>query len=233
MAKKLSKVCRPLFQLCRTLSQYSHNILVSDCQWSKSKQCLHRGCRQCTVGKRKPGGHYGFSHLKHLWSVFMMLLWKMWIFPPTFSNKESVCNCSFGAVSDLACIWRTRSARPMVDEVLQPVLQKARSSSSSSSSSCVLFHLPATPTMLYVSTQQFAQITHTTLILTLTMTLPMNKSARKTFSWQVNISLGSWVISIISSLKHNAHLTLIIWYDLTSHQSPWSNPNTHPVLCHC
>ena len=71
MAKKLSKVCRPLFQLCRTLSQYSHNILVSDCQWSKSKQCLHRGCRQCTVGKRKPGGHYGFSHLKHLWSVFM------------------------------------------------------------------------------------------------------------------------------------------------------------------
>ena len=30
MARKLSKVCRPLFQLCRTLSQYSHNILVSD-----------------------------------------------------------------------------------------------------------------------------------------------------------------------------------------------------------
>ena len=62
----------------------------------------------------------------------------------------------------------------MVDEVLQPVLQKARSSSSSSSS-CVPFHLPATPTMLYVSTQQFTQTTLTaqTQSLTITMTLPM------------------------------------------------------------
>ena len=178
MAKKLSKVCRPLFQLCRTLSQYSHNILVSD---QNQNSVFTEVADNVLWGKESLGATMVFltSNICDQYS------WKMWIFPPTFSNKESVCNCSFGAVSDLACIWRTRSARPMVNEVLQPVLQKARSSSSSyscssfsfSSCSCVLFHLPATPTMLYVSTQQFAQITHTTLILTLTMTLPMNKSA--------------------------------------------------------
>ena len=113
--------------------------------------CFHRDRWQCTATKESLGVTMVF-YLSRVYRHFLHHHGNVWYHPAFLYWQHRVCAI---ALFPQCCISRTCNGRPMVDEVLKPVRQKARSSSSSSSSSCpispmyfLICRLHLTPTQL-------------------------------------------------------------------------------------